>query len=318
MPRAKSGGDKIQLWRAWSAVPEVIALSKKRRNGIAHLMKDISAFVQLHNPARSFAAMLVAGPGWGKSFLVKQLAHHVDAQRMEFNITHLATVNDLIACFDAIASHQNQNPDKPLVVFWDEINAPLESNHVYSYFLGPMWDGTYRRAGLTFMLRPIVWLFAGTDIPSPSDNNKSSDFLSRLSVPPIDFKDFKSSIVPTDSLSPSELKKEANRYRLEQMYTAVSLIRRIFPDVQKVSVGLLEFMKGINPKYGTRSMEFMLNRLRYIQHGVVRLQNLPIADELAPYVNNTPNKIKALRNVPDAKGTPKGKEIFIYDKPQSD
>ena len=81
---------------------------------------------------------------------------------LSFNITTMTRREDLLACFDQIVTTQSQPRDDPLLVFFDEINAYLENHPVYHAFLAPLEDGYYLRGGIKFLIRPCIWLFAGT------------------------------------------------------------------------------------------------------------------------------------------------------------
>jgi len=291
LPRSRDRGHgeptkKLQLWRGWSPVIGFMALSPDRRRDIARLVKAATAFAdEDREPTRSLATMLVAPPGLGKSFLVQRLADAIRIGVIEFNITHLTSIGELIACFDMISSRQNQEPRRRLVVFWDEINAQLGGEHVYSYFLGPMSDGVYRRGGLTFRLQPCIWIFAGTRLPEEAEQTKGSDFRSRLNGPVITLK--------ADE-------------PLEQLYTAVALIRRQYPDVNQISEGLLRFLLRFKPKYGVRSLDFLASQLRNVHHGTVRVGNLPDPDDMESWAED-----------PSGLTVPKedGSLVFIYDEP---
>jgi|GEM_PF-4506339 len=292
-------GAKFQVWRGWSAVDGFIALEASRRAAIGQLIKEVGQYRRIPTPAHSFSTLIIARPGQGKSFMARRLAAMLDLPIAEFNITYLASINDLIACFDIIASRQNEEPIRPLVVFWDEINAPLANEFTYSYFLGPLWDGVYRRGGTIIRLQPAIWIFAGTETPQENTRrmNKASDFLSRLNGPVLDFR-----------------VADPAATRLERLYTAVALIRRIHPEVQYISVGLLEFLKKAQPFYDIRSLELLVSRMRHVRHGQIGLDNLPETQDLVLLIHQDDNLIQWL-------GTQTKKEktqstfVFIYDTP---
>jgi len=220
--------------------------------------------------------------------LVKALARNLNMRYLEFNITHMTSALDLIACFDTISSWQSQDPTHPLVVFWDEINAPLDNQSTYGYFLDPIWNGTYRRGGQTFQLRPCVWIFAGTRTPNENNKEKSSsspgsdkgsDFVSRLNGPTIELhgedvsagnKGSKKNI----KTAPKTRKEDPDK-KLEQLYMAVSLIKINYPDVLEISEGVLKYFYKLKPEYGIRSIEFVISRLKNVTHGKLTSTNIP-------------------------------------------
>lgn len=136
----------------------------------------------------------------------------------------------------------------------------------WSLFLAPILDGVYRRQGHLFQLRPAVWIFAGTELPSSQGaeqkSAKASDFATRINGPVID-------------LTAARLDDERAAERLENIYLAMALARRRFPDLFLVEPRVLTFFQTLRPKFGTRSLEHVLNSLRNVQHGALRFLNLP-------------------------------------------
>ncbi len=270
---------------------------------------------------RSLSAFILGGPGWGKSYLVERLAEELNFGFLEFNITHLATIDDLIACFDTVSSRQTQNPHQPLIVFWDEINAMLEAENVYSYFLGPMSNGIYRRGGQTFQLRPSIWIFAGTDLPIggqlvrkeiKSRPVKGSDFMSRLNGPVV-------------VLGGKNNNKMTHDERIQQIYVAVSLVKIHHPDVLIVTKKLLKFFRNITPNYGVRSLEFIITKLRNVSHGKISTTNLPDLEDLHLWLSNSKENLEAWiseRDTQEEESTSTGRgaevpgeNVIIWEEP---
>lgn len=273
---------KFQIWRGWSPVSNFISLIPQCRKEIGDLKQAVQSFVSDAQPKRSLSAFIVGSPGWGKSHLVECLAKEMDMGFQEFNITHLASVYDLISCFDTISSLQTQNPDRPLMIFWDEINALLAGQHAYGYFLSPLWNGTYRRGSLTFRLQPCVWIFAGThdltqdqEEKAQSDREegvKGSDFMSRINGPIVHLR---ADYINERGLDGTNVYKISEQ-QLEQVYIAVSLIKAKYPDISTISRGVLEFFRDAELIYGIRSLEMVISRLRNVSHGKLTEDNLPL------------------------------------------
>lgn len=284
--------NKFQIWRGWSPIKGYISLSTKNKRAILKLMNATKAFSNEIFPNSSLSCMIVGSPGWGKSFLVESLAKYLNIDYIEFNVTQLANIDDLIACFDTISSVQTRNHNKPILVFWDEINALLESQNVYSQFLGPMWNGIYRRKGQTFQLKPCIWIFAGTRYPDEpydiSENEsskrieiltKGSDFRSRINGPIIHLH---------DKIDPGSVDKIS---KMEQAYMFMSIVNRRFPDVTLVTELVLQFFQRVTPKYGARSMEFILSQFKNINNDTLNSSNFPTLDEIENWIDNY-NEIK--------------------------
>ncbi|MCP4713015.1 MAG: AAA family ATPase [Planctomycetes bacterium] len=276
--------EKFEIWRGWSSVEEYIAISDDHRKSIEKLRQAVSEFKLTDTPSRSLNIIVWGRPGWGKSFLVQRLAQQMDIEYREFNITSLSSISDLMSCFDTISSVQTQKPSKPLLVFWDEINAELAGRPVYSYFLGPIDNGVYRRGGQTFQLKPCIWVFAGTRNIDPHDGvpavsiegqNKASDFVSRINGPII--KLHGESVRPVNK----------NIYmELEQLYMSVSIIKRRYPEILVISKNVLTYFKAISPKHGVRSLEFIISKLKNVNHGKLNVTSLPEKNEIEAWVES--------------------------------
>jgi hypothetical protein len=171
--------------------------------------------------------------------------------------------SDLLDCFDTIVTNQAQNRRQALLVFVDEINAKLDSQHVYDTFLAPLEEHVYVRAGKTFHIDPCVWVFAGTERPTPQlestrdKSDKASDFESRLTLPPVDLK------VGT-----------AVEDQVEKVYLGVSLLRQVFPDVRRVSKKVLQAFHTLPRNLEARKMRHFVESFIDIQYGEVRARNV--------------------------------------------
>jgi hypothetical protein len=168
----------------------------------------------------------------------------------EFNITHHFSREDLISCFDKIATMQAESRGRPLLVFFDEINALIGGNPVYDAFLAPLEDSVYLRKLMKFHLMPCFWLFAGTQ-PMPTAS-KYEDFANRMTEQPIEL----------GPLSP-----------LERSYAGAQLIRQQFPDVIRVSDAVLDKMSKVEGS--VREIKRFVRKLVDVRNSEVRRKNIP-------------------------------------------
>lgn len=155
-------GDPIALWRASELVPGYVALDRNKQEGVRALLEGVRRFAGTR-PARrkTWAAMISAPPGAGKSSLVHGLAAVSGMRHHEINITQLLDRAALLRCLQRIATLQDAG--SPLMIFVDEINATIDGNPVYDVFLSVLEGGTYGTADDVHLLRPAIWLFAGTE-----------------------------------------------------------------------------------------------------------------------------------------------------------
>lgn len=268
------GKKELQLWRAMTDVGGYVACVRSKRRVLRRLLEEGEAFTRDRTRHRSF--MVIDVPGAGKSFLVNRLARALRMRFLSFNVTQMLTRNDLIECFDTIVTSQAQDPNQPVLVFIDEINAKLDGQHVYDAFLAPLEDGIYIRAGKTFHIGPCFWVFAGTEQPVPRSQSvshdrseKGSDFESRLTSSPFDLK---LNVGTTDE---RQRVLEEELARMEKVYIGVAAIRNVFPDVRLVSSKVLSAFKLMPMDVGPREISRFVKAFEFVQYGRVTERNLP-------------------------------------------
>ena len=180
------GAHHIELGRGCIELTDYVCLAPAKRQLLASLISTIKAFDPRH-AVRSAAALLLAKPGSGKTQLAKSLGKSLELRVLSYNVTAMTRREDLLLCFDQIATTQFAYRNEKLLIFVDEINASIENHHVYDAFLAPLEDGYYVRAGNKFHIRPCIWLFVGTkDLIDIKNTSKGSDFVSRMSLDPLD------------------------------------------------------------------------------------------------------------------------------------
>jgi hypothetical protein len=267
--------DEFQLWRAMTDLHGyVTCIPSKRRHVLTLLREGRSLRRALADERKNRSFFIVDTPGSGKSFLVDCLSSTLGMQSLKFNVTTLSNRLDLMECFQRISAVQSEHPGATLMVFFDEMNAKIANQHVYDAFLEPLEDGRYVYNGRTFYLRPCLWLFAATEVPSAAKNasTKWSDFESRLSAPVMAL---------TGDRDSESRRLDAGRdveelRSVEQVYIGVSTVHSVFPDVTKISTKVLEAFSLIDiDKVGPRGIRRFVRSFRYVQYGRVMEINLP-------------------------------------------
>ncbi len=259
----------LELWRATTDVDGYVCCVSSKLGRLQQLAQEIKNFKSKEN-RHSISYMLIDSPGSGKTFLVRCLARSLGLQYLPFNITQMLSKKDILDCFDTIVTTQALNKGGTVLVFFDEINAALETQQVYDTFLAPLEEEVYVRAGKAFHIDPCVWIFAGTERPvkegdeKRNSSTKASDFESRLTLPPFDLKiNMKNTV-------------EQNEARVEKVYLGVSLLRKEFPDVRRVSERVLELFHFFNPDLQVREIEHFVKAFTNIQYGDVLVNNVPV------------------------------------------
>ncbi|MCD4820421.1 MAG: AAA family ATPase [Candidatus Cloacimonetes bacterium] len=253
------------LWRGYSCIGNYVAIRRDLRIKLNDLYQSIHNF-KCDSKTSSLNCLIQGAPGWGKTFLSEKLAESFDLNPLFFNVAQLTSLDQVIDCFDSISSLQNQQKNKPVLAFFDEIDSPIDSQYTFPLFLAPILDGTYRRGGRVFHLLPCVWVFAGaTSLLELPKAQKTKDFMSRINGPIIKL-DFGENL-DAEALT-------------EQVYIGVSILQQIFNDVSKVSENVLRFFHSLKLRHGIRSLQQAIRKFRNIQYGEVRQSNLPKYEEI--------------------------------------
>jgi hypothetical protein len=266
----QDGGRRyIDLWRAATEIEGYICCVHSKRTKLRKLVEKVREKPpDSRRYHRSF--LLIDSPGSGKTYLVKCLAKKLGMRLLTFNVTQMRSRDDLLACFDMIVTTQAENPDERILVFIDEINAKLHNSHLYDAFLAPLEEGVFIRAEKAFHIDPCVWVFAGTESPLAADagsfhdrSEKGSDFVSRLTMPPIDLK--------INDKDPQEIDEAS----IEKIYVGVSLIRAEFKDVRRVSRKVLHAFKILPVNTSFRALARLVKSFRLIQYAEVAGECVP-------------------------------------------
>lgn len=263
----KNDSKVLEVWRGSTDLPGYLVWVKEKREYIRQIWHKIREF-KTAGDKRSLAILLYADPAAGKSFLAEKLSDSIGFKLIQRDITQMIHRDDLLDLFDDIATAQAEKGSKVLV-FVDEINAKLDSGHVYGAFLTPIESGYYIRRGLKFNLKPCVWIFAGTKSAS-KEEEKLPDFKSRMTMKvEIDYKSLEKKYKNSPGLD--TLEKEA---KLEQVYLGAIKIRDNFPDVSKVDKAILEEFYELDPsKNPYREIRKLAASLQNVQYGIVKRKN---------------------------------------------
>ncbi len=300
--RNKDNPKRFELWRGMTTLDDYICLSKRRRSEIRKLLLNLKREKE-SQLKRAEVCFIKAHPGSGKSFLVECLARVLGLELVSFNLSQIYTKSQIISCFDQISTAQAENKYKPLVIFFDEMNTPIEGTYPYSLFLAPLEDGYYLRDTHKFRLSPSIWIFVGTEFEK-GKKDKASDFQSRLTLPIVDLK-------------AKDRKQDLGLERLEKIYYCVSFIRRTFKEVTDISDGALKILAEINAEASPRNIRKFVESIEYIPFEKVDAEcikktiNRHKGDERVTNLFQ-PNKFKKIFSINDSQSD---QYVSIFDKP---
>jgi hypothetical protein len=253
----------IELARATTVLDGYVCLVSHKQDLAQRLIREARRFVGARN--RTHISMLItASPGSGKSALIDALVKSEKLASYTINLAQLTGRLGVIDEFDTVATLQAQNRETPLLVFVDEINSLLDSQHLYDLFLSAMQNGEYVREGGRFKLDPCIWIFAGTAKPtlaSTDPSAKGKDFESRLTLAPL-------SLDPPTNVMHEEM-------RLERVYLGVAVLLAKFPDVRKVTRKVLRLFHSLPIACTVRDLVKLVSSFEHVQLGKVHSGNVP-------------------------------------------
>ncbi len=247
----------IELGRGCIELTDYICLAPTKRRLLARLISTIKSFDPRH-ASRSVAALLLAKPGSGKTQLAKSLEKSLGLHVLDYNITAMTRREDLLLCFDEIATTQVAHHNEKTLIFVDEINSEIENHSVYDSFLTPLEDGYYVRAGNKFHIKPCLWLFVGTkSLIEMKKSSKGSDFISRMSLDPLNLGD-----IP---------KEETPLTRIENIYVGIMIARSFHSGLNRIDPTVVLFLSCLSTdpdKVSVRLIRGIINRELYMDgHG---------------------------------------------------
>ncbi len=275
----KSSGIKaIQLWRAMIEVDGYICCHPKKRGMLAELRDSIRSF-DFRGAKKSVSSLIIAKSGAGKSFLIQKLSESQDDVNLQmFNITTMIRKEEILSTFDQIVTSHLQHPRQKTVVFFDEINASIENHPVYDSFLAPLEDGYYLRNGIKFVIPPCFWIFAGTEKPHGEPDTKASDFISRLTIRPINLA--------------SAHVEEIRWQFLENVYLGLSLAKAKFPVLNQVDYSVPKVLSNFRSDVSNRDIKKFIDR-HFVVHGARgRWKDKSVIYDSQEYFGFEPKEIK--------------------------
>ncbi len=288
------GEDKLlkefHLWRSYGTLPNYVCPGGEKRSSINHLVRSLYTYSKGDKPTVPFNCLLIAEPGWGKSYLAQCLSEYFDFDFLSYSIAQMSSTKELIDSFKEIASTQKRSKKK-ILVFVDEIDAQITGETALGLLLGPMWDGQFKSEGYTNEINPIIWIFACTKpLNTIRKLPKGRDFLSRINGPTInlDFLDDKNreeihkENIPEinridklrthlSSISPSSQDDK----RTEIVYQMVSLLNKEYGPISGIDSDVLNLFYHILPVNGVRSLQIFVSKFKNITKGIIKKQNVP-------------------------------------------
>jgi len=294
---------EFHIWRGIGILKDLLCVGGPKRTAINELVTKIHKYNIVKEHVHSLNCLLVGSPGWGKSYLAHSIANYCDMHFLEYSISQMASTSDLVDCFDTICSVQNR-VHKKLLILVDEINCHIEGHSALGLLLSPIWDGTFIRNGKIYKISPAVWIFASTmkyqDLLF-SDENKGSDFISRINGPLIEldllepecssefvqyFNNIRAKYMkaPTDSdiyKDPYYLAYQSLdlKTKTEQVYIGVSLLEKYWGPISLIDEEVLKLFHDMIPIYGFRSIEFFISLFKNIQYGIVHRHNVALYED---------------------------------------
>jgi hypothetical protein len=260
-----------------------VTRNKEFGDELREVYKIILEYSTRQEVKRPMNICIAAEPGYGKSFLIKQIANEINKKEplkieyREYHVPALQSTNDLIKIFQNI---QSLNIEKKVpLFFFDEVDGQVNGRNILSNFLAPMWDGKFHNSENSFSLGKSIFVFAGSKLLPPPI--LADDIIKASNGEKINYDFFQSSwensiehYITLQSGSIEKLKDFIDRIDLmicippthelmlddetgnEQIDIACLLIKKHFKSVEKVEVAaIMAIVKLLSESVSKRNAE---------------------------------------------------------------
>jgi hypothetical protein len=133
-----------------------------------HAREICSAVYQLQqhfsrkNPPRPLNAIILGGPGSGKTYLANQLKQAVNAEYEEYNLSQFQHPSEIRQCFVKAARWLESNPQRNLLIFFDEFDVRISGMSAIQYLIQPIYDGKTTVDNEEVEFKRAAFLFSGS------------------------------------------------------------------------------------------------------------------------------------------------------------
>ena len=272
------------LKAAQSVLPGFATVDSSLVASIQDLRNNLLDYIADSTRYRPYNVLLLAPPGSGKSHFINCLAKHVKSAAAIGNLSIESASDVLIYAVNEARNSKAQ--DIVPVLFLDEVDSRPS---LIPSLLPLLWDGEFFTRGQVLKLGRCI-IFCAASRPEFRGQGqltgiaKIEDFLSRFNggafeIPPID--------------------NETRRF--DRVFIAVQLIKRRFPWVINVGIGLLQWLALVPVQHQVRSMEFLVSLIPPIREVIV---GIGLGDGDA-----TQKKIIDALSTSDSSGSPLGFHI---------
>lgn len=255
------------------ALPGFSTLDEDMIVSIDDFVRRIQDYKDDNTRLRPYNILMKAKPGSGKSYFVKCLAKRLNIHPVIGNLSSPDSTDVLRSVVNEARNHKAE--DRLPLLFLDEVDS---DSSLIPFLLPLLWDGELFIAGQVLKIGRCVIICAISDpewIKMAESNDqdtqaievkKLSDLLSRFDG---------------GAFAISSIDSPTRRH--DKLCVAAELIKRRFPDIHAVSIGLLEFLASVPLQHEVRSIEFFVNLIpRTSLRHVFGLVQLP--EERTEYV----------------------------------
>lgn len=225
---------------------------------------------------RPLSFLLHADPGLGKSYLIKRIVKSIglpisknELCEVVFNMGNMLSPADLEFPLEVVRNLKAE--DKLPLLFLDEIDSCPKN---YSLLLPLLLDGEMRLGHRQIKIGKVIIVLAGStqDLDTETKKNANDKFKSPTEMEPLKKTDFMSringSIIRIPRLDEVEYKSDGETTRdrrADKVCIAVSIIENSFKRIQYVPWRLLHFIATSEFRYGVRSIELLIDKLKELE-----------------------------------------------------
>jgi hypothetical protein len=154
-----------------TAIGKFVTRNNEFKTHILDAAEALKRYNDKSEPKRPLNILLAAPPGSGKSFLIKEMINDInskiqeDGKKLSFHEIYVPSISNREGVIQhlytlCVSKEKHSTP----VIFFDEVDAEIGGEHIYSNLLAPMWDGTFVYENEEHKLGKAILFFAGSSL----------------------------------------------------------------------------------------------------------------------------------------------------------
>jgi ATPase family associated with various cellular activities (AAA) len=157
----------------YSAIGDFICKNDSFIDEIEDLKEKMINYSNKSHAVRPLNISVVANPGSGKSYLIKQITKSIvtspETENIKLNASSITSLKDLIQVFLSVGEFITHGSKFP-ILFIDEVDSKIQGDYVYEKLLGLMADGEFYDDGKPKEIKRFILFTASSGSWDPIED----------------------------------------------------------------------------------------------------------------------------------------------------